>query len=1182
MLPLPTRPFDPLAPCRPILLLAATVLALSAGCQGRGRPWEGVGPKEFEAIERHRNVGIARLEEGQFKQAADEFTAITQTAPNLAFGYGNLAVADLRMNRPPEALKAAQEAQDRLPRDPQVQSILAEAQSAAGRNDEAIRTLEAVTQADPPPVRPLYRLIELYRLSPTGHEAAIPRALERLVKAVPYNIVAELEWAKAAAQAGNARAALAAVDRVAALAGSSAVSESYLQAARAPLQAGNAAAAVGPLQVLINVSKPTPRYQADLFEIDGEPTDPHGLTLREFVPPPPPALRPVPPPPIPVRFVDTSAEWGLPAGAATSTAGPPSSHPLAVGDYDGDGKPDLFVADPAGHSRLWHNTGRRFTDVTAALGLPPLAATSAQFIDVDNDRRLDLVLSTPAGLRYFRNTGSRFVDLTAATRLTGPGAVRQTLGADLDVDGDLDLLALSAAGPSRLYRNNMDRTFTDVTAGAGLGPPLPEARAAVFGDFDENGAPDLLLISERAPGRLYLNQYGGRFRLAPEFGAAVPAGARAAVVEDFDHDSYLDVAVVGGAPAAQLLLYNEAGKRFRAETGLQAALGSFAATAVASLDYDNDGWQDLVVVGPDGLRLLHNDGGHQFRDHSDLLPKIRGSVGVEAADVDGDGAADLLVARSGGGVALLRNEGGSRNHWLKAQLLAVDVAGAKNNVYGIGNTIEVKAASLYQKRLVTDPITSFGLDGIASVDTMRVVWTNGTPQNHLAPAANQLVQEKLQLKGSCPFLYTWDGERYRFVTDILWRSPLGLRLSASRFAPHDQTGDWVRIPHGVLKGTEGFYDLTITEELWETLYLDLARLVVVDHPAGADVYLDERMNFGPPLPFRLYTVQHPQVPRAVTDGQGRSWRAAVARRDGVYSHAFEPTRYQGVTKPSTLLLDLGPLPADAPVRLFLTGWIFPTDTSINMAVSQNGAIKLQPLQVAVTDRNGRWRTIVPALGLPAGKNKTMVIDLGRFQGKEHRAKLTTTAQLYWDQIFFTVGESPVPIRATRLRPVQTDLHYLGFCRTYREGENGPFLYDHGRVDRHPRWRDQEGLFTRYGEVTSLLQQVDDQYVIMNAGDELWVRFDGRRLPPLPPGWVRDFVLQTDGWDKDADRNTATGSTVEPLPFHGMKQYPYEPGERYPETAALRRYRAEYNTRRVSARPFREAILRGRSPYPVGP
>jgi hypothetical protein len=116
------------------------------------------------------------------------------------------------------------------------------------------------------------------------------------------------------------------------------------------------------------------------------------------------------------------------------------------------------------------------------------------------------------------------------------------------------------------------------------------------------------------------------------------------------------------------------------------------------------------------------------------------------------------------------------------------------------------------------------------------------------------------------------------------------------------------------------------------------------------------------------------------------------------------------------------------------------------------------------------------------------------------------------------------------------------------------------VTKDSPWRVIEGAFTRFGDVRPLLESSDDMYVIMAPGDEATVQFDAASASALPKGWTRDFLLYTDGWIKDADLNTAFGNTVAPLPFHGMKEYPYAPGDAYPTDAAHQRFVIEYNTR----------------------
>ena len=110
------------------------------------------------------------------------------------------------------------------------------------------------------------------------------------------------------------------------------------------------------------------------------------------------------------------------------------------------------------------------------------------------------------------------------------------------------------------------------------------------------------------------------------------------------------------------------------------------------------------------------------------------------------------------------------------------------------------------------------------------------------------------------------------------------------------------------------------------------------------------------------------------------------------------------------------------------------------------------------------------------------------------------------------------------------------------------------------WNPTPGLYTRYGDVTKLLAQVDDKLVLMGSGDEVQLRFDAAALPPLPPGWRRDWLLKVDGWAKDRDANTAYSQTVGPLPFHGMSSYPYPAAEHYPDSPEYRDYIKQYNTR----------------------
>ena len=220
------------------------------------------------------------------------------------------------------------------------------------------------------------------------------------------------------------------------------------------------------------------------------------------------------------------------------------------------------------------------------------------------------------------------------------------------------------------------------------------------------------------------------------------------------------------------------------------------------------------------------------------------------------------------------------------------------------------------------------------------------------------------------------------------------------------------------------------------------------------------------------------------------------------------------------------------------------------------------------DANGTWRTAIPNIGFPSGKDKTLVIDLaGKFPTADHHVRIRTTMQIYWDQAFVAREPARKDVKLTTLSPVSADLHARGFSRTYRKGGRyGPYWFDYDSVSTRAPWRPITGAFTRYGDVLPLFRHPDDMYVVMAPGDEATLEFDAGSADSLPAGWRRDFLLYTDGWIKDSDLNTAFGTTVGPLPFHAIRSYPYAPGETYPTDAAHQRYLREYQTRVVDAAP----------------
>ena len=862
---------------------------------------------------------------------------------------------------------------------------------------------------------------------------------------------------------------------------------------------------------------------------------------------------------------------------------------LAVGDYDGDGADNLFVSGSLPDqrqtvARVYNVHGGYVADVTDNAGIAlPAGAVYATFADIDNDGWLDLFAIGGDGRgRLLRNSGSgKFDDVTATARVAEVGGARKALFLDFDHDGDLDLLLVGGA-TNRLYRNNLDGTFTDVAASVGL-RGVPASGDAAFGDFDRDGRIDVFMTSPEGADALYQNTGFQRFRdVTAASGFATSRGSGAVAVGDYDNDGALDIFVLRADSGEPALWRNKGDGTFtrdRRSVDAFQRLRNVGGLGAEFVDYDNDGWLDLLVAGRGGLLLFHNDSSGTFADRSNLLPATVRSGSPEAAaatiaisDVDGDGDQDFFVGNSAG-VHLVRNDGGNAKLSMQVQLIALRTGSGKNNNFGIGSKLEVRAGQIYQSRVVTGRVTHFGLGPHLKADVLRVQWTNGVPQTIYFPGTDQDVLELEQLKGSCAFLYTWDGKRFRFVTDVMWRSALGMPLgimggsNRAAYAPAAASQEYLRIPGDALQPRNGRYVLQLTEELWETAYVDEIRLLAVDHPDSVEVFVDERFVPPGPVEIRRFNAVRRRPPLSATTDRGDNVLAALRDRDDVYVSNLTPVQYQGLVEPHDLILDLGEDAGRADTFLFLRGWIYPTDASINVALSQQSRVKAQLPSLEVRDIRGRWTTAIPNIGFPSGKDKTIVIDLaGKFPTKDHRVRIRTNMQIYWDQAFVATNASTSPVRTTLLQPVSADLHFRGYSRMYRKGGRyGPHWFAYDDASRDSPWRPIEGTFTRFGDVLPLLRSADDMYVIMAPGDEATVQFDAASAGTPPPGWRRTFLLYTDGWIKDADLNTAFGNTVEPLPFHAIKEYPYASGESYPTDSVRQRYRRDYNTRVVKRR-----------------
>jgi hypothetical protein len=665
--------------------------------------------------------------------------------------------------------------------------------------------------------------------------------------------------------------------------------------------------------------------------------------------------------------------------------------------------------------------------------------------------------------------------------------------------GQIDLLVWSSQGAA-LYRRG-----SDLASDSGL-IALKNVIEIVPGDFDNDGLMDLCVLTESGP-QLFRNT-GGKF--AP-FAADLPKRR-------------FDLVLLGDSPA---LMRNQGTAGFADRTADFPFVRGKATDAQKLRMVLDSKTFDLAVFYNDRAPVLYRDqlGGRYIAET--YAGKAGDRTQLEA-DFDGDGLPDRVRIAANGDVHFQRNQTKSNRRWLRVQL-----TGVKSLKTGQDAEIEIKAGQLYRREFYQGYPLVFDLADYNEADVVRVTWMNGLIQNETKQATNKAYryEEANRLSGSCPMIWTFDGQGFRFITDVLGVAPLGASDGDGSYFPVDHD-EYVSIPGAALKPVNGQYEIRITEELSEVSYLDQIRLYAIDHPAQTEIFTNEKFK-SPPYPdFRLYGVSKRVYPATRQQSPFRRTESGIAEM-----HTLD-LRFEAPAKHSTLLMH---------------GWVDWPDGSTFRAASQETALAMPQLQMR--DVQGHWKTVNADMGMPAGKPKTIAVPLD-WISNYREVRIVTNLCVYWDDIFLSEGAAPPTVLQNEARLEAADLHFRGFSE-YRidPAHKQPDTYIYSRVSAASSWNPTQGFYTRYGDVKELAAEVDDKLILMGSGDELTLHYSAGALPPLKPGWTRDYLLKVDGWAKDRDPNT-----VEPRPFHAMSVYPYPPNERFPSDAEHERYRREYNTR----------------------
>jgi Flp pilus assembly protein TadD len=1083
--------------------------------------------KTSEEALRLNTLGVALMNQGKSAEAQKQFERALAVDPRFAQARLNLGISLLAQQKLEEARAALEEASGRLPNDPYAWYNLGLAYKDSTQPEKAIAAFQHVGKIAPDEPDAFYFEGFLYSQLQKYDEAIA--AFKRALEIAPYHASAQFGLARAYQRKGDA------------------------QAAREGMK---------------HFQKLTSEHLGTPFGAGYG--DQGKFSLAEFV-----------------QGAESAALAGIPVHYLSKplATGGGASMGVCLFDYDGDGKPDLFfVGAGEGKSQLLKNLGGgEFEDVTANAGLSGIGAgMGCAAGDFDNDGATDLAVCEADGVRLFRNTGNgRFADVTEKVGIVEEKGCVSTTFVDYDHDGDLDLYVtmVSAKGrKNKLWRNNGNSTFTDVSDESGLGVDATGADVAIT-DFNNDRAIDIVVAGGADGAAILLNPREGRFRALPGIDFAkekLPPAVGVAVL-DFDKDGWMDIAFThAGAPGISLWR-NVQGKKLE-----RVALPDFAwkqGWGVASIDYDNDGWLDLVAVGEGAnggeIRALRNLGDAGWEDTTKKLQldgvKLEQPRALAVADFKGDGSPDVVVTQASGAPVRLENVGANKNHWMKVDLKALN-----DNKSGIGTKVEVFAGALYQKFEVggtsgylgrNSGMLLVGLGTQKVADAVRLLWPTGVPQDEIDLASNktQRIGELDRRGSSCPILFSWNGKEYEFIADMIGPGVVGHWIARGERNVPDPD-EYLKVPAKSVREKDGLLSFRFMEPMEETVYLDQVRLMAVDHPLSIEVNPNERFASHPPFPeFRVVATENARVPAGAWDDQGRDVLPLLAKRDRKYVTDFEGLPFAGFTKLHWIELDLGSWDAAKPLRLLLDGY---TDyfTATSMYAADQAGIKVMAPYVEAQDAQGQWVRVVEDMGFPAGLARMMVTDLtGKLPSETRRIRIVSNLKIYWDRVRIDQTTERKDIRVSEVPLARAELAYLGYPREIRLHPATDTVYSYTHRSPSGPYAHAAGNYTRYGDVKNLLRRSDDKFAVFSSGEGVKLEFNAAGLPPLPAGWVRDYFFYADGFEKDLDFYAANAFTVEPLPRHGLNAYPYPEGEEYPMDAEHLGYQFDYNTRQRSDR-----------------
>lgn len=1047
-------------------------------------------------------VGLVAMQAADDARAKTELETVTKLADGEPAGWANLGILQMRQKDFDNAFKSLEKARNLAPENAQIYSNLAVLEIQRGNFEKVKTNLQKAIETNPNDSKAVFALAAENERD--GNDAEALSLYEKILQSKTENLPVILEIVRLSAKRNEIEklktnfAKIKPRDDV----WGDEIKEQFASL-QTSVNSGNTREVAQKIAFFRNVLLRLPEFRGAINDVKFSDT-----TIGE------PFLKPLklPVPDFSPAEIDANLSFN------TETVSNEKAIFSKAVFLDGDSAPiNVFATEK--DIKLGEKT------------LPVERAKDLQTLDIDYNFKNDFVVSSEKGLQFFKDD---FTEITANTKLSNEilqKKISKIFTFDVEIDGDLDLvLAVENSAPIVL-QNNADGTFKEIK----VFENIKGLRDFVSADFDEDGDVDVVISDFQGNLTSYFNQRGGQFA-EDKYGFMTMEriGDKSDIIKassiyaaDSDQDGIIDLNILSISGS----LYYATFWTDKNTWGIDQLFKTepIENPTLIIQDFDNNGANDVLISNR--VWLFGKDG-----KFNALPNQISGNIS-SFADFNSDGKLDFSGIDSDGKPTNFINRSAKNYAWQIIRPRSAKAEGDQRvNSFGIGGEMEIRSGLLAQKRVISAPQVHFGLGEQTATDLLRIVWGNGFIQAEFDLQKDQQILVKQRLTGSCPHLFAWNGKEFALVKDSApLATSLGLRVSDKEILPVTQTEEWYKISGEKLAPKDGFYELRITDELWESYYVDSYSLMAIDHPKDTEVFANEL--YPVPVPLKIHTTSNLKPFASATDESGNDVLKLVENLDEIHLDTFADGRFQGVAKEHFVELVLPEnVSNESQINIIADGWLHPTDTSLNVAISQSGFEKPKSLSLDVSDESGNWKTVKDDFGVPAGKLKTIVVELPK---GTKRARLRTNMEIFWDRLAFAESVSENENVVQKIELSNAELAFRGFSVIDKKDESSPEIPDYNRIATTiERWRSIEGYYTRYGDILKLLTRTDDRYAIVASGDEMRLKFPA--LAPVKEGFVRDFVIVGNGWIKEGDYNNLYSKTILPLPTHATNDYSRKP------------------------------------------